>query len=665
MCGIAGILSAQRSFSETNPRAIVQMTNAMRHRGPDGEGFWSDREAGITLGHRRLAIVDLTDAGHQPMHSSSGRFVITFNGEIYNFRSLRQQLLNLGYRFRGGSDTEVLLAAIECWGLELALRRSNGMFALALWDRNTRILHLARDRMGKKPLYVAKSPMGIVFASELKAIRACSDAKSDLSLSAVAALLSRGRIPDEHCIWSNVLKLPPAGLLSIYSEGLSDTLNIDTLRSKIRTWWSLTELAQKSRLDPFPDRDEELVVKLDQVLRSAVRERMIADVPIGAFLSGGIDSSTVAALMQAESSQPIRTFTVAFDEQAYDESCYAASVARHLGTNHTEVRLTSADALEVIPSLPEIWDEPFADESQIPTLLISRVAQRHVTVALSGDGGDECFAGYTRHLVIARLGRLLNSNLPLRQAAAKFLARLANGSSSRLSDAIALPNAVSRMLQENRIGRFCNLLAASNDGALYDEMTRLSELSLALVPEASTRNRWPELDDLVSQFLFHDMADYLPSDILVKLDRASMATSLEARCPILDHRVVEFAWRLPTNTKIRNGRGKWILRQVLARYLPRNLFERPKQGFNVPVGTWLKGPLRTWASDLLSETRLRQQGLLDVFVVQSCWREHLDGKRDHSRVLWAVLMLQTWLDSIAASPRTLPTDNFETTLEGT
>jgi asparagine synthase (glutamine-hydrolysing) len=329
------------------------------------------------------------------------------------------------------------------------------------------------------------------------------------------------------------------------------------------------------------------------------------------------------------------------------------------------VRLTSADALEVIPSLPEIWDEPFADESQIPTLLISRVAQRHVTVALSGDGGDECFAGYTRHLVIARLGRLLNSNLPLRQTAAKFLARLANGSSSRLSDAIALPNAVSRMLQENRIGRFCNLLAASNDGALYDEMTCLSELSLALVPEASTRNRWPELDDLVSQFLFHDMADYLPSDILVKLDRASMATSLEARCPILDHRVVEFAWRLPTNTKIRNGRGKWILRQVLARYLPRNLFERPKQGFNVPVGTWLKGPLRTWASDLLSETRLRQQGLLDVFVVQSCWREHLDGKRDHSRVLWAVLMLQTWLDSIAASPRTLPTDNFETTLEGT
>jgi asparagine synthase (glutamine-hydrolysing) len=664
MCAIAGILSNRRYCGATDPRAIVRMTDAMRHRGPDGEGFWSDREAGIALGHRRLAIIDLTDAAHQPMHSSSGRFVITFNGEIYNFRTLREQLLNLGHRFRSGSDTEVLLAGIECWGLESTLRRSSGMFALALWDRNTRILYLARDRMGEKPLYVAKTSTGVVFASELKAIRACSAAESDLNVSAVAALLSRGRIPDEHCIWSNVFKLPPAGLLALQPEDLSGPIDLDTLRCRVRTWWSLSELAQKSRMDPFPDRDADLVDKLDEVLRLAIRERMIADVPIGAFLSGGIDSSSVVALMQAQSAQPVRTFTIAFDEQAYDESWYAASVARHLGTDHTEVGLTPADALDVIPSLPAIWDEPFADESQIPTLLISRVAKKYVTVALSGDGGDECFAGYARHVAIARLARFLSSNLPLRQMAAKLMARLAGSSYARFADVIALPTLGSRMLQSDRIGRLGKLLAASDSRAAYDEMTRLSELSLALAREPKT-NPGPELDDPLSQFLFCDMAEYLPSDILVKLDRASMSTSLEARCPILDHRVVEFAWRLPTNAKVRNGQGKWVLRQVLGRYLPQHLFERPKQGFDVPVGAWLRGPLRAWASDLLADTRLRRQGLLDVFLVQSCLRDHLEGKRDHSRVLWAVLMLQAWLDSVATSPRSLPTSSFEPTVEGT
>ncbi|SHG42943.1 asparagine synthase (glutamine-hydrolyzing) [Bradyrhizobium erythrophlei] len=666
MCGIAGILSSQRYLGATDPRAIVRMTDAMRHRGPNGEGFWSDREAGITLGHRRLAIIDLTDAGHQPMHSSTGRFVITFNGEIYNFRTLRQQLVDLGYRFRGGSDTEVLLCAIECWGLESALKRSNGMFAMALWDRNTRILHLARDRMGKKPLYVAKIPSGVVFASELKAIHACSAADSDLSLPAVAALLSRGRVPDEHCIWSNVFKLPPAGLLSLRPEDLSDQVDLDKIHCNIRTWWSLSGLAQRSRMDPLPDPDADLIVKLDEVLRAAVRERMVADVPVGAFLSGGLDSSTVVALMQAQSSQPVRTFTVAFDEQAYDESSYAASVARHFGTDHTEVRLTSADALDVIPSLPAIWDEPFADESQIPTLLISREAQKHVTVALSGDGGDECFAGYTRHVVMARVAHLLGSNRSLRRTAAKLAARVASGTYARFANVVTLPSLGSPLLQTARVSRFAKILAASDERAIYDEMTRLSELSLALSGEPETGNDGPELDEPLSQFLFRDMAEYLPSDILVKLDRASMSTSLEARCPMLDHRVIEFAWRLPTNTKIRNGQGKWILRQVLARYLPRHQFERPKQGFNVPIGAWLKGPLRAWASDLLSETRLRKQGLLDVSLVKSCWRDHLNGTRDHSRVLWAALMLQAWLDSVAASPtdslaalpRPLPTQTF-------
>lgn len=662
MCGIAGILSNPNSWNAGDPCAIVRMTDSMRHRGPDGEGFWTDRDACITLGHRRLAIIDLTDAGHQPMQSSSGRFVITFNGEIYNFLALRRQLANLGHHFRGTSDTEVLLAAVECWGLESALQRSKGMFAFGLWDRKTRTLHLARDRMGKKPLYIARTPTGIVFASELKAIRACSHIGMNLNLPAVTALLARGRIPDEHCIWSNVLKLPPAGLLSIRSHPPRELADIETLRSQIRTWWSLAEMAQKSRMDPLSGGDGQLVGQLDHLLRRAVRDRMIADVPIGAFLSGGIDSSTVVALMQVQSSQPVRTFTIAFDEQPYDESVHAASIARHLGTDHTEVRLTSADALNIVPALPEIWDEPFADESQIPTALISRVARRHVTVALSGDGGDECFAGYTRHLVIARLARLLKSNVSLRRAVASAVVQLARSSPAATTWTRALPKTASRLLQDDKLYRIGKLLAARDEGQVYDEVTRLSDLSIGPNAEPPARTCWPELDDPVACFLFRDMAEYLPSDILVKLDRASMATSLEARCPMLDHTVVEFSWRLPVDTKIRRGQGKWILRQVLARYLPRHLFERPKQGFDVPVGPWLKGPLRTWASDLLSETRLRQQGLLDAAAVQTCWQEHLSGRRNHSRVLWALLMLQAWLDTVHTSPRHV--DGFKPALEG-
>jgi len=661
MCGIAGILSNRSSWSTTDPQAIMRMTDAMRHRGPDGEGFWSDREAGITLGHRRLAIIDLSNAGHQPMLSSSGRYVITFNGEIYNFRTLRQELSSFGYRFRGDSDTEVLLAAVERWGLESALKRSIGMFALGLWDRKNRTLHLARDRMGKKPLYVAKTPIGIAFASELKAIRACARTDGALSQPAIAALLAQGRIPDGECIWSNVFKIPPGGLLSIRLGGPAGTLDFESLRSDVRTWWSLADLAQNARMNPLAERDSELVEKLDDLLRIAVRERMVADVPIGAFLSGGIDSSTVVALMQAQSAQPIRTFTIAFDEQVYDESSCAATVARHLGTDHTEVRLTSADALDVIPSLPSIWDEPFADESQIPTLLVSQVAKRQVTVALSGDGGDECFAGYSRHRVVARLAHVLHYNIVLRRMAAKILVQFADSSYAKLSDSAALPHSALRMLQNDRARRLGSLLASIDDDALCAELSRLSPFKLTLGSEPVAQKQWPKLDDPLSTLLLRDMADYLPSDILVKLDRASMAASLEARCPILDHRVIDFAWRLPAHVKIRNGRGKWILRQVLAGYVPRRLFERPKQGFDVPIGTWLKGPLRTWASDLLSESRLRHQGLLDAVLVQSCWREHLAGKRDHSRVLWALLMLQAWLDSVRAPAAT---ESPEPMLEG-
>ncbi len=657
MCGIAGILSYRRHHAEFDPETIARMTDAISHRGPDGHGFWSDREAGITLGHRRLAIIDLTDTGHQPMLSSSGRFVIAFNGEIYNFGILREQLRHLGYRFQGTSDTEVLLAAIEHWGFESALQRSNGMFAIALWDRANHVLHLARDRMGKKPLYVAKTSSGIVFASELKAIRVCPGLDHQLSLPAVAALLSKGRIPDEHCIWSSAFKIPAGGLLSLSANDIRNRLDLAAMRSKIRTWWSLTEVAQRSRMDPLSAPDHELISTLDELLRAAVRDRMIADVPIGAFLSGGIDSSTVVALMQAQSGRPVRTFTVAFDEPHYDESDRAASVARYLGTDHTEVRLTPADAFRVIPSLPTIWDEPFADESQIPTFLISRVARQHVTVALSGDGGDECFAGYNRHVLVARAARLLTANPALRRSAAKFAARLVDRSYTMFAGLRAYSDAGSRMPQRERVRRLIELLGARDEQQLYEVVTRISTVALARL-YGPPDSRGPELDEPLSHFLFRDMAEYLPSDILVKLDRATMATSLEGRCPMLDHRVVEFAWRLAGNTKIRRGQGKWILRQVLARYLPRNLFERPKQGFDVPVNTWLQGPLRPWASDLLAETRLRRQGLLDVSLVQSCWREHLAGLRDHSRLLWAVLMLQAWLDSVGNSPSTFVGDGL-------
>lgn len=664
MCGIAGILLFPGASGSARLSAIERMTGSLRHRGPDGEGFWSDQSAGIALGHRRLAIVDLTAAGRQPMLSRSGRFVITYNGEIYNFPALRRDLQALGHSFQGGSDTEVLLAGFEQWGIEATLRRTSGMFAFGLWDRGTRALHLVRDRMGKKPLYVARTLNGIVFASELKAIGAVPDFRPEVDPKAVAALVAYGWVPHEHCIWRNVFKLPPAGILSLGAEALAASPDAEALRAKARTWWSLSEVAENGRSDLCTAGDGEMAAELDRLLRQAVRERMVADVPIGAFLSGGIDSSTVVALMQAQSSRPVRTFTIAFGEAAYDESVNAAGVARHLGTDHTELRLTPADAREVIPEMPRVWDEPFADESQIPTLLVSRLARRHVTVALSGDGGDECFAGYARHFVAARLDPLFGSRLVLRRLAAAAMALLARGSRQNLVAALPLPNGVRRALQGDRLGRLAHLVAATSAREMYERMTRLSELPLTLSPEGAGPDATPPFDDLVSSLIFRDMAGYLPDDILVKLDRASMATSLEARCPLLDHRVIEFAWRLPTTAKVRHGQGKWILREVLARYVPPRLFERPKQGFDVPVGGWLRGPLKAWAADLLAEPRLRSQGLLDAQAVQACWQEHASGRRDRSRVLWAILMLQAWLDAHGAPAARPATEILEPALEG-
>ncbi|SDP25163.1 asparagine synthase (glutamine-hydrolyzing) [Afipia sp. GAS231] len=659
MCGIAGILQAPNTSRSVDLDSIREMTARLRHRGPDGEGLWWDRDAGIALGHRRLAIVDLTDAGRQPMLSESGRFVITFNGEIYNHLSLRRELESLGQRFTGSSDTEVLLAMIERWGLDAALSRSNGMFAIGLWDRKSRMLHLARDRMGKKPLYVAITRNAAVFASELKAIAAFPDFQPEINSRAIAEFLAQGWLSDQHCIWRNVFKLPPGTTLSFGAGELFLLRDTAHLRARTHVWWSLTNVARNGRKAPASADESELVSQLDDLLRRAVGERMVADVPVGLFLSGGLDSSTVVALMQSQSARPVRTFTIGFGEPTYDEAANAAGVARHLGTDHTELRLTPADARAVIPDLPCVWDEPFADESQIPTLLLSRLARRDVTVALSGDGGDECFGGYSRHLLTSRLAPLLNSSGPIRRTAATGLGLLARGLREDIASALPLPNHLRRMIQGDRINRLAQFLRGNDADEMYRKTMLLSELQLTPEQTVTDSSTVPPLNDLLSDFIVRDMIGYLPGDILVKLDRASMSTGLEARCPILDHRVVEFSWRLPNSVKVRRGQGKWILRQVLGRYLPARLIDRPKQGFDVPIGSWLKGPLRSWAADLLSEPRLRRQGLLDAARVQSCWLDHLDGRRDHSRTLWAVLMLQSWLDATDEQRSARSADVFE------
>ena len=658
MCGITGILQTPHASRSADLAAIGRMTARLRHRGPDADGHWSDRDAGIAFGHRRLAIIDLTDTGRQPMFSQSGRFVVTFNGEIYNYGTLRQELERQGQHFIGNSDTEVLLAMIERWGLETALRRSNGMFAIGLWDRRTRILHLARDRMGKKPLYVARTRNAAVFASELKAIAAFPDFRPEIDSHSVAEFLDRGWLPEEHCIWQGVFKLPPGSILSFGAGDLLALRDASTLRARAYHWWSLVDVARKGRTDPAPSDDRQLVSDASDLLHAAVAERMVADVPIGLFLSGGIDSSTVVALMQSQSSRPVRTYTIGFGERCFDETANAAAVARHLGTSHTELRLTPAEARAVIPELPTIWDEPFADESQIPTLLLSRLAQREVTVALSGDGGDECFAGYSRHLLIARMASLLSSSGPLRKTAAVGVSLLGRGLRESIADALSVPDRLRWMIQGDRLNRLAQLLGADDVDQMYRRITRLSEVQLT-PGQTLSGPTMPPLNDTLSDFIVRDMLEYLPGDILVKLDRASMATSLEARCPLLDHRVVEFSWTLPNTAKVRQGQGKWILRQVLARYLPRRLFERPKQGFDVPIGTWLRGPLRSWASDLLSDSQLGHQDLLDAGRVQHCWLEHLSGRRDHSRMLWAVLMLQSWLERTVEYGTSQTTDLLE------
>jgi asparagine synthase (glutamine-hydrolysing) len=659
MCGIAGVLGGRRVDHVT----VERMTRSLAHRGPDDEGVWIDVDAGIGLGHRRLSIVDLSPAGHQPMHSPSGRFVITANGEIYNHADLRAELLAAGHEvaWRGHSDIETLLAGFDAWGIKPTLQRASGMFAFALWDKQGRTLTLARDRLGEKPLYYGRqhgprSPF--LFASELKALRQHPDFEPEIDRQALSLLVRYLDVPAPFSIYRGISKLLPGTMLTL-SEGASDPL--------IEQYWSGAEVARAGVADPLALGPEAATDALEQVLERAVGRQMMADVPLGAFLSGGIDSSTVVAIMQKLSPRPVKTFTIGFHEAEYNEANHAKAVARHLGTDHTELYVTPREAMDVIPRLPAMYDEPFADSSQIPTHLISALARRHVTVALSGDGGDELFGGYDRYLLTANLwNRIAGLPMPLRLSAARALAFVPAAMWTRLGQTAGgiLPRSLRKGRLGDKVHKGARMLTSQSLDELYDGMMSLWRDPGGLVLGAT--NEGPvavpaalELNGLagVERMMAHDMLGYLPNDILVKVDRAAMAVSLETRVPLLDPEVVEFAWRLPLGLKMRGNLTKWLLRQVLDRHVPRALIERPKMGFGVPLDDWLRGPLREWAEGLLGETRLREQGFFDAREVRRVWDLHLSDQANQHFRLWPILMFQSWLEANVGSCGTAAADS--------
>jgi asparagine synthase (glutamine-hydrolysing) len=656
MCGLTGFLTTDRSTREELLSQVESMSCTLYRRGPDDSGAWADAESGIALGFRRLAIVDLTPEGHQPMTSADGRYVIIFNGEVYNFQELRAELEPRGHRFRGHSDTEVMLAAFREWGIEAALRRFNGMFAIALWDRQERLLTLARDRVGKKPLYYGWSKGTFLFGSELKALSANRSFVRDINRSAVALFLKFGYVPGPHSIYEGIRKLPAGTYLQMSLARKEEA-------AEPRPYWSALEIALAGERNQLQLSDDEAVERLDSLLRDSVRLRMIADVPLGAFLSGGIDSSTVVALMQAQSAKPVRTFSIGFTESEFNEANYAADVARHLGTDHTELYVSPQQALDVIPHLPAIYDEPFADSSQVPTFLVSQLARRDVTVSLSGDGGDELFGGYNRYFWTQRMWRGITAiPRPLRRGVGRTLLGMKRSHRSRLLAGMQalMPRNWRVQNPDEKIVKAAELLTIHSWEEIYERLVSHWKEPFDVVrgasPVATVFDKPADhaaFRGIVHQMMYLDLVSYLPDDILVKVDRASMAVSLEGRCPLLDHRVVEFAWRLPMEQKIRRGVGKWIVRKVLARYVPDSLIDRPKMGFGIPIGQWLRGPLRDWAEELLSERRLRDEGFFEPKPVRTMWSQHLAGTRDNQYYLWDVLMFQAWLEH-SRGPASLP-----------
>jgi asparagine synthase (glutamine-hydrolysing) len=630
VCGICGFLQINREAPGEELGAIVDaMAGTLGHRGPDDAGRWVDGAAGLAFGHRRLSIIDLSAAGRQPMTSACGRFVITYNGEIYNFRDVRKILEQRGQRFRGHSDTEVLLAAIAEWGIEQALPRLHGMFAFALWDQPARRLILARDRVGKKPLYYGWCGGTFVFASELKAFHHHPAFAGEIDRDALGLLVQFGWVPGPYSIYRRIRKLPPGTILSVDAGGGPREPVIDA-------FWSAKAATEAGDRAPFAGSFDEAVGALDRLLGEAVRERMVADVPLGALLSGGVDSSAVVALMQAKSASGVRTFSVGFREPKHDEAPFARAIAAHLGTHHTELYVGPEDSLALVPELPEIYDEPFADTSQIPTALVCRLARRDVTVALSGDGGDELFAGYQRYRRSLDLWRRLKP----------WPARLRKGVES-LTGALDQhpdgPKWLGKLARRSAgIGAADALDAFVHDRTRVEEPARLVRGARSLSHLLADRQTWPDVRTPLQAMMYLDFAGYLPDDCLVKVDRASMAVSLEVRCPLLDHRVVEFAWSLPLPYRAGDGGAKRVLKAVLERYLPRSLFERPKRGFGVPIGAWLRGPLRDWAETLLDERRISREGYLQPAAVRAVWQQHMSGRRDRPELLWHLLMFQAW-----------------------
>ncbi|WP_243038988.1 asparagine synthase (glutamine-hydrolyzing) [Dyella sedimenti] len=653
MCGIAGFWDAGHRFGAGNGADVLRkMTRAISYRGPDDDGHFLEEATGVGLGHRRLAVVDLTPEGHQPMTSASGRYVMVFNGEVYNHNRLRPELSSAGFNFRGHSDTEVMLAAIEHWGLEGALMRFIGMFAFALWDRETRTLTLARDRLGVKPLYFGWIGSVFAFASELKALRAVPGFNDAVSREALALQLRHNYIPAPHSIYRSIRKLMPGSTLSLDVTVFRKAPDNAALDQYLKTYWCAREAAEKGARDRLNLGDGEVVAELDTVLRDAVGLRMEADVPLGAFLSGGIDSSLVVALMQAQASQPVKTFSIGFNEEAYDEARHAKAIATHLGTDHHELYVTANDALDVVSLLPTMFDEPFSDSSQIPTYLVSMMARRHVTVSLSGDGGDELFAGYTRYAQCESLWRsVAGIPSPARRGAAALLRETAGFWAGLMRiGAPLLPASRREKHHKDTVQRLATLLSMPSSDALYRRLVshweRPADLVLGCGGEPPTAltdpQRFAALETRIERMMYTDMVSYLPDDVLVKVDRASMAVSLEAREPLLDHRLFEYSWRLPLSQKMRDGKGKWILRQVLYKYVPAALIERPKQGFGVPIGDWLRGPLRDWAEALLDEKKLREEGYLNPMPIRRMWSDHVSERVNEQYRLWDVLMFQAW-----------------------
>ncbi len=652
MCGITGFVDADRASDTATLRdRVSRMTDTLEHRGPDDRGTWVDPHCGVALGHRRLSILDPSPEGAQPMASRCGRYVLVYNGELYDFLELRGELEKSGHLFRGHSDTEVLVEAISRWGVEETVRRSNGMFAFAVWDRRERTLTLARDRIGKKPLYYGWRGRTFLFGSELRALRAHPGFRGEVDRDALGLLVRYSYVPAPWSIFRGVRKLEAGHLATLAADA-------EPRDPELRCYWSRREVAEAGLSDPFPGTPEEAEDALDGLLRDAVARRMVADVELGALLSGGFDSSTVVAMMQAQSERPVRTFSIGYREEAYDEAHHARAIAKQLGTDHRELVVTPEDTLAVIPELPRVFDEPFADVSQVPTLLVSRLAREDVTVALSGDGGDELFAGYNRyHHTLDRWRRYARFPRALRPATATLARGLARA--TRPPPDASEPVARWRALF-GRLEREATLFACDGPISLFAQKgarcTSASEFVLGAGDPptvSSDPSRWVRLPEPIQGMMFLDFSSFLQEDILMKVDRASMATSLEVRCPILDHRVVEFAWRLPLSMKLVGSERKWLLRRVLDRYLPRELTDRPKMGFGVPVKDWLAGPLAGWAEDLLAEGRLRSEGFFRPEAVRAAWTQHKTGWRHWHTLLWNVLMFQAWLDAAtpeAASP---------------